>query len=61
MTLTLIAWAALAAFFYVLLVLLTAMVPTTEHKPLPGIGAVIACILVAAAFVFVVRGILSLF
>lgn len=61
MSLTLIAWAALAALFYALLVLMTALVPTTERKSLPGIGAALICVLLSAAIVFVVRGVWSLF
>jgi peptidoglycan/LPS O-acetylase OafA/YrhL len=61
MTGALIAWVALAALFYALLVVATAMVPTTESKSLPGIWAALACVLSAAAIVFVVRGVLSLF
>ncbi|WEJ33844.1 hypothetical protein [Devosia sp. SD17-2] len=57
----LIAWAALTALFYVLVVLMTAMVPTTERKSLPGIGEAMICALIAAAIVFVARGALSLF
>lgn len=61
MSLTLIAWAALTALSYVLLVLMTAMVPTTERKSLPGLGAALICILLSAAIVFVSLGIFSLF
>ncbi|MBF0679910.1 MAG: hypothetical protein IR164_13340 [Devosia sp.] len=58
---TLIAWAALTALFYVLLALMTAMVPTTERKSLPGILAALVCALLSAVIVFVARGVLSLF
>lgn len=61
MTTALIAWAALAALFYALTVLMTAMVPTTEAKSMPGIGAAIFCAALAAVIVFVVRGIWSIF
>lgn len=56
-----IAWAILSAMFYGALVVMTAMVPTTEAKSMPGPIAGAACIAAGGLVTLLGLGIGSLF